>query len=721
MTIAPQPSAAPEPPATSLATRLARAVVTINGDLDVSRQVMRDGPCYVVRDPVSFSAHQLTPREYAVMSAIGEERTLGEIVAALVADGTLEAAEEESFYEFVLELHRRGLVVLPINDADRLYDRYERKRAATRRSRILGVLFLRVPLVNPDRFLDRTIGLVRWAFTRVGLAVWLGLVVTATVIALGRLDDLTSPVLTMLSGGNLLLLWVSLIGLKVIHELGHAYACKASGGHVPEMGAYFVLFTPCAYVDASDSWAFTRTRERAIVTLGGLYFESFVGALAMIVWAFTSPSLVNTVAYQVVLLSTVVTVGFNLNPLMRYDAYYLLSDLTRIPNLRSRARGVLVRAARWLVLGIRDDAAAETSRRRAAWLGCFGAAQLLYRIVLTISIAALLAFQLGAVGALIAAGFVLMSLAGAGLGVARTLLAPELSIARRIRGIVVALVLAGGCAALVAMVPVRTSVQASGIASRSKQETLRASIAGTIASIHARRGEFVDPGGPIVSLDCDELNTELEVARAEERLARARITHATSAGPAEVAPLRADLARLASRRAQLEHRSGGATLRSEAGGRVAEVLVAWPGERVEIGDPVATIVSGPPRVHVLVNQEERDLLELAPGDAVLLRSVSNPMTDLNGTVEHIEPVGHRALRHPSLGTPMGGPIPVDPATGLPAEPLFEIVLALPEGLDPAERASFRVRLPARSRTIGDIAHRRLALFLSRIDAEGVLR
>ena len=163
---------APANPTPSLAERLRGVVVQVRGELDISRHVFRDGPAYVVRDPVTFATHRFDPEDYRLLGALRSDHTLGEIFDRLVSHGEITREEEEDFYAFILDLHQRSLLTLPVNNADALYQRFEKRRRAERLSKLLGVLFLRVPLVNPDRFLSRTIGLTRWLFTLPAFIPW---------------------------------------------------------------------------------------------------------------------------------------------------------------------------------------------------------------------------------------------------------------------------------------------------------------------------------------------------------------------------------------------------------------------------------------------------------------------------------------------------------------------------------------------------------------------
>src|SRR5207302_1378097 len=130
---------------------------------------------------------------------------------------------------------------------------------------------------------------------------------------------------------------VSLVVIT-IHELGHGLTCKYFGGHVHEIGFLLMYFMPCFYCNVNDAWLFERRRERLWVTVAGGYIELFVGALATFVWWLTAPGHpVNTVAFQTALIASVGSVAVNLNPLIKLDGYYGLSDYLGVPNLRENS------------------------------------------------------------------------------------------------------------------------------------------------------------------------------------------------------------------------------------------------------------------------------------------------------------------------------------------------------------------------------------------------
>ena len=330
-------AAAEESGPSEIAQRLGRSQVGLRPELEVSRHVFRGRVSYVVRDPITFESHRFSQHDYEIVTALHAEHPLAEVFARLVDEEKLEANEEDAFYRFVISLHRLGFLNLPIPDGKRLYERYLANEQQRRMKRWMAMFFYQLPLVNPDHFLDRTVRWVRPLFSPMALFLWCGLIASAIFVAVRRFDEISASVGDTFAAQNLPALWLTIIVLKFFHEFGHAYATKAFGGHVPEMGAYLIVFTPCAYVDASAAWGFSKKWHRMFVGLAGMYFELAIAAVALLAWAATGPGMMQALLFNVVMLASVVTVGFNINPLMRFDGYYVLSDYLEFPNLRQRA------------------------------------------------------------------------------------------------------------------------------------------------------------------------------------------------------------------------------------------------------------------------------------------------------------------------------------------------------------------------------------------------
>lgn len=709
MSAAPSIAASPTADDRLLAPRLRRAVVGVRSEFDVSRHVFKDGVGYVVRDPVSFRSHRFGADDYAVLCSLTQDRTLDDAFGALVADGHLAREDEESFYGFILDLHRQGLLTLPINDAEALYQRAERKRLAARRARAMSVFFLRIPLFNPERLLSRLAPLTRVLFTRWALGAWLILMACAGTVAAMRWDELAAPLLATLSGDNLFLLWGTLIGLKVVHEFGHAFACRAFGGHVPEMGAFLILFTPCAYVDATDSWSFPERWKRVVVSLAGVGFESVAGVAALFVWAVTGPGVVNTVAYQAVVLSTVVTVGFNLNPLTKYDGYYILSDLFGVPNLRAKAQGEVSSLLRRIALGRAADT--EPVRR---WLLAFGIAAAAYRVVLVMSICALIAMKFYFVGLALAGAYLLVSVLGGVVKAVRFLRHAELPPELRLRAALMTALVAVAAPAGVLMAPVPMPVAAWGIVEREHEVVLRAPEAARLTSLAVRAGDTVGKGAIVAALQSPAVDAEVAETGAMLEAARRVLRRDRAVSLAGAGPAAGEVERWEARLGEVERRARALDVSAVSGGEVVGVTRAPLGTVLGAGEELATVVSGAWRATIFLDEFAFAAASLHEGDRVPCRPATDPAVRLWGVVERIEPVGTRQLGGEAGRPGASSSVVVHGADGSALLPHFRVVVRLEDGEGLARGTTLRVRLDAEAQPLGRRALRSIERFLMKV-------
>jgi len=697
----------------SLADRLRDVVVEMRGELDISRHVFRDGPAYVMRDPITFATHRFDPEDYTIISSIRRDWTLGETFEHLVTAGHIERDEEDDYYAFILDLHQRSLLTLPINNADALFQRFERRRRAENMSKLLGVFFLRVPLINPDRLLTQTLPLFRWMFTFPAFIAWLGLGAAALVVVVARFDDLTSPAAGILDGNNLFLLWGALIGLKVVHEFGHAYACKAFGGHVPEMGAFMILFTPVAYVDATDSWTFSKIRHRAVVTLGGMYFESIVGAIAVFVWAATETSTLHALSYQIIILATVTTAAFNLNPLLKYDAYYLVSDLVAIPNLRARCQESLGGMFKKYLFGIKADREGQPLEPRPK-LALFGLAQAGYKTGMMITISTVLVMKFGGLGIGLAVLMVGMMLFKSIMSLARYVLGSEETAPVRVRAVLTTFGLAGVALMAMLLVPIAWPVEARGVVSFSNVGVINAPVSGTLVELNVEQGQARYEGQRLVVISDDDKDGEYRALLAEHETGRARIALAAMESPGAGFQAGIDIGHVDARIERVAADIGAQSVMALNDGLVLDVYTANAGAHVEQGQPLFLYASGEPEAVFHIRSFEFDALKLGIGDELVCRSPADASQPIVATVTHIAAVGTRDIDNRIRQAAPQGLVPISPVDGRATEPYFEIRLSLHPSEARFSGSALLTRMKTHPRTTASVIERRVVRFLNRV-------
>lgn len=698
----------------SLAERLGESRIGARHDLVASRHLVRGEAVYILRDPLTLQTHELSLGDYQVFRSLRSERTLAEIFEELVDRNILGAEDDERFYSFVLSLHRSNLLQLPVSDEKRLYERFTKMREQKAKRAWMNLFFFKVSLFNPERFLTRTAHAVKPFFSKPAFLVWAVTVLAALAVAFRHGAELAQPLSQVLIAQNLPLLWITLIGLKVIHEFGHAYACKLFGGDVPEMGANFIVGTPLPYVDATAAWSFRRKRDRLIVSAAGMYVELFIAAIALMVWSVSGPGLLKAAAYNTAFLASVVTVGFNLNPLMKFDGYYLLSDALERPNLRqeaSKRTGSFFK--RWL-LAI-PAAPREGSRRGEAGLILFGIACALYKITLVLGISATIASKFFVLGVTLAALYAGSELWRALSTLWKLLFHSEETEGVRVRaGILGAVLLVAFPAGLV-WVPVPHQVVSPAVLGAEHEHTLRAEVEGFLGEVIRTPGSKLTAGDPVARL---EGNTDkLARLQTEGDLARATLL---AEGLRGIDPITAQreserVEHLTRQTAWYTDQETKCTLQASASGTLVEgPRSSEQGRWIRAGEPVAKIATGRRVVRTYLDEANLVKVGAQVGDPAVFRTIAAEGRSFTGQILVVQRAGTRQVDQPRLTHMGGGEIVIDPMTGEAETPLFEVVVALEDAGTLPHGCAGRVQFEGQKEPLGVVAERSLRRFMQRL-------
>ena len=198
-------------------------------------------------------------------------------------------------------------------------------------------LFFRIPLWRPDAFLNRA-----WPWLerfgprvlRYGFPVILGLGVFLVSRDWQRFIA-TFPHLFSLGGA--LAFGVALFFAKLCHEFGHAFMARRAGCRVQSMGVAFMVLLPMFYTDVSDAWRVNDRRARLLIGAGGVLAELLLACIALLIWSLLPEGPGRTAAFMLASATWITTLMINLNPFMRFDGYFLLSDFWEVDNLQGRA------------------------------------------------------------------------------------------------------------------------------------------------------------------------------------------------------------------------------------------------------------------------------------------------------------------------------------------------------------------------------------------------
>jgi putative peptide zinc metalloprotease protein len=618
----------------------------------------------VIEDPVRSKFFQVGVAEYQLMASLDGQKSIREIVAELAvsADGKGALLDDDRAVKICQWLVQNNLVFGHDVDSSKRLDTQAKMLQRAKLMGLVNPISCKLRIFNPNRVLTLIQPYTQWAFSGWVLVIWLLTGCYALATLFSNWDKLGSASAGIFSGSSwiwLLLIW---IGLKVVHEAAHGIACRRFGGEVPEAGVLLLLFTPMAYVNVTSMWRFANRWHRIVVASAGMYVELFISFVSIIIWQ-RFPGVVGDIAFDVFIMSSVTTILFNANPLMRFDGYFILSDLLKVPNLYTKGTKWFGDRIKSLYFGVpkTPNICASTELGRVA---VYGSLAFFWKITICFSLI------IGASVLFYGAGLIL-----AAIGVVLWFVVP---IANQIKGLfgpaapfpvnrrrlAISLTLTAIVGfSMFSVLKAPASKSAPAIVQFSDEQILRANAEGFIREILIENGQAVTKDQALIVLENRQLALgvrELE-ALANEALIESRI-HANSD---ELALSQAALEKheglqrqLVEKRQQLD----GLTLRAPFAGFVYQRnLENRLGSYAKRGDSLLSLAHADTK-EVVVSIDQRDLESIKENVGKCLRVAFPGMDVFESELVRINPRASADPKHPSLCANAGGPLPVKPVS-----------------------------------------------------------
>lgn len=659
--------------------RVAAQKIRLRPSVRVRKQYFRGRTWYVANDMYGDQFFRFRPEAWDFIARLDGTKTVEEVWQTCLDRNGDGAPGQGEAIQILSNLYQSNLIVSDFPaDVVQLFERQKKRHAREWKARLFGIFFLRIPLFDPDAFLNRTIRYVRPFLSIFGVLLWLGLVGSAIGVAVSHWETLFERGQGALNPANLPLLLLAFVLAKLVHEFGHGYAVKRFGGEVHVMGITFLVFTPIPYVDATAAWAFRERWKRVWVGSAGMIVELVLAAVATFIWASTGPGLLNSWCFNLMLVASVSTILFNINPLLKFDGYYILSDLTDSPNLQTRGMRQLGHLVEQYAFGGQHSQSPASSRADAVWLASFGIASWCFRVYITYVIIMFVADRY------LGLGFLAAVLTVIGLfviplhkGIKFLVSEPRIERVRPRAYAVTAGVLAAGFV-LLAVLPAPRYFRAPGVLFAENAEFIVVRGSGTIETFEAAPA-VAEAGLTILRLSNPELplmrrqlEAELEQLEAVERLQMAR-----EGLGREV--LRERRRANSIRIEELEEQEAAMEVRVPRDGRLAslqpkEHYQRWLQRGEIIGEAVP---EGSWRFFAVVSQQDVNLLFDQEMRGVTMRFRGNAGQLIEPTSVRIVPGRQEYLPTPALGWRAGGPVRVrddDPDGVRAAEPFFLVML-----------------------------------------------
>jgi putative peptide zinc metalloprotease protein len=509
----------------------------VRADLSIAPQKYEGRTYFVVKDPVSLRYYRFKEQEHFLIQLMDGTHTLDQAQKEFEKRFRPDRLTLEDLEQFGQQLLTAGLAQNESPGAGKqLFDRRKKRRRKEILQAFTNILYIKIPIFDPERLLTRMLPYFRWMFSMWFFLFSVGVMLAAIMLVLTHFQtfrDRLPSYHEFFSFKTVIYLWAALGVVKVIHEFGHGLSCKAFGGEVHEMGFLILCLSPAMYCNVSDAWTLPNKWKRIIISGAGIYVELMIAAIATFVWWNTpGQPFVNYMALSLMVVCSVSTILFNGNPLMRFDGYYVLADWLEIPNLRDRSNKYIQRIVMDKCLGIEVQPEPYMERWRRVLFVTYAITSYIYRWLITFVILMFLSNFLGpklkiisqmlatvAVGTMI--GWPLYRL-GANLKKRGRL--PDMKPAR-------VAISASVLAALLLFVffvplPITSRVRETGLVQVQPDyiEHLHVEVPGILEKIHVKEGEKVRKGMVLAEFSSLDLESQYEDARSQYLIKRDLIT-----------------------------------------------------------------------------------------------------------------------------------------------------------------------------------------------------
>lgn len=490
--------------------RVAEARISLVSSVKIHKQRFRGQTWYVLRDTFNDKFFRIRPQAYQFLMRLTPEKTVQQVWESFIKNSPDVAPGQDELIQLLSQLHDANLLYFKNRpDSTRIFERHQKQKRQKQQQKLLSIFFSKFSLFDPDAFLNCLLPLIEKLFSKQAAIIWLTIVITGSVAVIEHFDELRDQSQGLLAPDNLIWFFISLFFLKLWHEFGHAMMCKRFGGQVHSMGVMLLILTPLPFMDATASWTFRNRWHRALVGAAGMIAELFIAGIAAIIWANTGAGTLHSLCFNLMTIASISSLVFNGNPLIRFDAYYILSDILEIPNLAQKSQQQWLFWIQKYAFGVDDISPAQTTKE-SFWLGFYGLLSFLYRLLISVGIVLFTADEWLILGGVMA---ILTSISLIFLPAYRAinylLASPKIyrkkSRSYSVTGAFVLLILA------LFFVPYSSEIEATGIVESSNFTSVFAQANGYLKAIHVKNGQRVTKGDVLLEFASAELDLSIEI------------------------------------------------------------------------------------------------------------------------------------------------------------------------------------------------------------------
>ena len=641
-----------------------QARLRLNSSLRFTPRVVGENTTYLVEDEVTGRFFRLGVPQYTFLSMLDGKRTVSTALmktATLLREHAIDEQEAASLCKWAIE---SGLVESETgNSADRRIEQHELQR----KQRIMSwanPLMLRIPLFNPERIVEKLYRYLGFLISPAGMVVWLAVVAYGFLQLGANWSRFYNHQISSFSVDDIAWMAISWIVLKSVHESAHAVVCRRFGGRTHECGVLLLMMIPMPFVDLTSSWRFDNKWKRILTSAAGMMAELFIAAIACVIWIRSEPGQLQYHAGNLIISATVMTLLFNLNPLMRFDGYYMLADFLEIPNMSSHGRQWLKGINKRAFFGVKLTPLKETGYRGLC-VRAYGVLATIWS-VLVISGLSFAAYSfVDGFGLLIA-----LSASVLWLGIPLLRLGHYVVVGGKFEQpnrlwFATALTLMVACVgAFLHFCPGPSVVSAPFVVDYDPHTIIRARAPGFVSELHVIQGQEVVENQLLATLKNPELRHELESLQIDIQISELRINSLFTEREVSQMQLQEEsLTAMRTREKELRKYLANLEVRASSAGRViGSDLDSAMGRWFEPGQDLLSI-GAKTNLHAIALTKQADVRwieDRRDHEATLLVWGRHENEMISGRIKHVRPRARDDVPHEAFSVTAGGPLAVVP-------------------------------------------------------------
>lgn len=643
-------------------------------------------PSWTLHDPVAGKFYKIGWLEFEILSrwhVAHPQLMVQDITQKTLLRPTLQ--DIQTLYQFLIQHNLLGGG--NIHQTKMLLQNYNAKRQISYfQQGLKNYLFFRIPLCYPDRFFDDLKPFGNVLLSKAMTKLMMGLLMIALFLIFRDFSEFLSGFQVFQTPQGLIGGFVALAFSKVIHEMGHAMISKHYGCRVPAMGVAFIVMWPLLWTDTTDAWRLRSHQKRLCIDAGGMVFELSLAIVASILWVILPTGGLKDAMHMLAGVTWLMTLLVNLNPFMRFDGYYLLSDGLNFPNLQDRSFALAKWFMRSKIWGIQTEKPEAFPQSKTFWLVAYAFGTWLYRLFLFLGIALLVYhFFFKALGVFLFIveiwWFILRPIQNELSFWWKNRADMKLSIGRKIIFLSIF-----ACLIAFVMVPWKGYIIAPAIVKSVQEVPLLSPQEAKIKTIHIEKNTPVQKGDLLFSLDNADIQKDQTLTSIQyETLQKDYKNRASSKNTYHQATiLKDELVKTSADQNVLSARQNLLTITAPISGTMIDIPDdIFHSEWVEKKEILGLIRSS--QTHIETFVKETDLAYLSKGEKALFYGHIGITTPLNAVIERIETSPMKDIPYPEMGADKGGDIAVSyhPETNkpIPATRLYRVVLRLSDPID----------------------------------------